>query len=70
MLLMSPKSPSFAESVRSDAAGLSHPAPPPLRFAVTRRAQIVPVLNGRITGGAGTSPRWLRLRLPVLATFD
>jgi hypothetical protein len=67
---MTPKTLSSAEGARPDSASLSHHAPPPLRFAVTRRAQIVPVLSGRITGGAGSSPRWLRLRLPVLASFD
>ena len=67
---MTPKSFSGSEVARADAAGVSHHAPPPLRFAVTRRAQIVPVLAGRITGGTGSSPRWLRLRLPVLGTLD
>jgi hypothetical protein len=66
---MSSKPFAAADSARPDA-GISHHTPPPLRFAVTRRAQIVPVLAGRITGGTGSSPRWLRLRLPVLGTLD
>jgi hypothetical protein len=66
---MMPKSSSAAAPARTDAAGTS-PAVPPLRFAVTRRAQIVPVLTGRVTSGGSNSPRWLRLRLPVLGTLD
>jgi hypothetical protein len=66
---MMPKSSSAFAPARTDAAGMGSAAPP-LRFAVTRRAQIVPVLTGRVTSGGSTAPRWLRLRLPVLGTLD